>query len=212
MGIIKTRASLWRYTNLPSLLHILNNRHLTLLDPSTWDDSNDAYAMAQYKDKIQAKSVLAQCFSIQNDTYHHWSIFSGKDSGVRIEFDKHLLLNSLNGKKHYRAELVSYKKISDIPKYGFKTKDLPFLKRVPYEAEKEFRVIYESKNRALASKSWPIDLKWIKRVTINPWMAKPLADITKNTIKKINGCEELKVVRSTVTDNARWKKAAKNAD
>src|SRR6266849_2421317 len=32
-----------RYTDLTALIYLLRRRNLTLLDPSSWDDSNDSY-------------------------------------------------------------------------------------------------------------------------------------------------------------------------
>jgi hypothetical protein len=40
-----------RYTDLPGLLHLLEQRTLTLLDPMTWDDSNDSHFLRVYKKK-----------------------------------------------------------------------------------------------------------------------------------------------------------------
>jgi hypothetical protein len=65
-----------RYTNLASALHILRNKCLTLLSPATWDDRNDAFFMAEYKRLKEAKTVLAICFAVREETYHHWQIFS----------------------------------------------------------------------------------------------------------------------------------------
>src|SRR6516164_3658196 len=35
---------------------------ITLSNPATWDDRNDAYFMAEYKRKVDAKTILALCF------------------------------------------------------------------------------------------------------------------------------------------------------
>ncbi len=59
----KTRSteSLRRYTDLPALLHLLKHRKITLLDPSTWDDTNDSYYLLKYKERKGLKTVLALC-------------------------------------------------------------------------------------------------------------------------------------------------------
>jgi hypothetical protein len=54
---------LHRYTNLTATIHMLRSRSITLLNPATWDDRNDAYFMAEYKRKVDAKTVLALCFA-----------------------------------------------------------------------------------------------------------------------------------------------------
>lgn len=47
-----------RYTTLPYLLDMLHNKRLTLLDPSRWEDKNDAYFLKTYKKERELKSVL----------------------------------------------------------------------------------------------------------------------------------------------------------
>ena len=52
-------------------------------------------------------------------------------------------------KKHpgVTARAVRYLKLPEIRRRRLKVGDLPFLKRFPYEDEREFRIIYESKQR-----------------------------------------------------------------
>ena len=47
-----------RYTDLPALLHLLTEQKLTLFDPKTWDDKNDAFYISLYKEKKKLKTVL----------------------------------------------------------------------------------------------------------------------------------------------------------
>jgi len=56
-------ATFRRYTNLAVAIHMLRTKSITLLDPATWDDKNDAYDMAEYKRLKQAATVLALCFT-----------------------------------------------------------------------------------------------------------------------------------------------------
>ncbi len=75
-------AFLRRYTDLPALIYLLNERKITLLDPKSWDDQNDAYFLALYKEKKNLRSVLALCFSQAPETYHHWRVFASGSSGA----------------------------------------------------------------------------------------------------------------------------------
>jgi len=108
--------SLRRYTNLPSTLHILQNRCLTLLSPNTWDDRNDAFYMAEYQRRCQAKTVLALCFAEAPETYHHWRVFSHGSDGVCIEFDKNKLKQAVQKDGRFLAQSVAYKEIRDAKK------------------------------------------------------------------------------------------------
>jgi hypothetical protein len=91
-------AILNRYTTLPILLDILQQKHITLLSPATWEDWNDAYYLERYKQESKLRTVLAACFSERGETFHHWRVFSNGSSGVCIEFDKRSLLKSFAGR------------------------------------------------------------------------------------------------------------------
>src|SRR6187455_3028495 len=87
-----------RYTSLPVLLDLLSERRITLLSPESWEDRNDAYYLERYKDVRARKSVLAVCFSMRQETFHHWRIFSSGSAGVCIEFDRERLLSQIPAK------------------------------------------------------------------------------------------------------------------
>ena len=48
-----------RYCDLAALVYLLNARKITLLNPESWDDSNDSYYLSLYKKRKGLKSVLA---------------------------------------------------------------------------------------------------------------------------------------------------------
>ena len=95
-GYVKrpTTQVLRRYTNLAATIHMLRSCEITLLSPGTWDDRNDAYFMAEYKRRKNLKSLFALCFANCPETYHHWRVFSHGSDGVRVEFDKKLLMQA----------------------------------------------------------------------------------------------------------------------
>jgi DUF2971 family protein len=201
-------VSFRRYTNLAATIHLLRNKSITLLNPATWDDRNDAYFMAEYKRYSGANTVLAVCFAEQNETYHHWRIFSHGADGVCIEFDKPKLLTAFEGDPNIRAGRVKYVQVKTIRKRKTIDKEkLPFLKRYPYRHEVEFRVVYVDAVQALEFKDYPVKTEWIRRVTLSPWMSKALATSVKETLQAIPGCSQLKVARSTLVDNEEWKRA-----
>ena len=86
-----------RYTNLPALLHLLRTRKLTLLSPEKWEDRNDAYYMSQYRERSDATTVLALCFSEAAEKYHLWRAFTHGTDGVCVEFERNSLLASFDG-------------------------------------------------------------------------------------------------------------------
>jgi hypothetical protein len=203
-----SKVSLRRYTNLAATLDVLQKRRLTLLSPSTWDDRNDAFFMSAFKARTNARSVLALCFAEASETYHHWRVFSHGSDGVCIELDKEALIGSLGGDKRIRYGTVTYKMINDVSAGGVETKDLPFLKRYPYRDEKEFRLLYIDMEEIKEFHYVPISLQNIVRVTLSPWMPKPLSDTVVETLRGLEDCGGLAIYRSTLIENERWKRVA----
>ncbi len=203
-----------RHTNLASLIHILSNKNITLLNPATWDDRNDAYFMSEYKRLKHAQTVLALCFSEQHETYHHWNVFSHGSDGVRIRFKKKELLSAFaadSAKVKHRS--VNYKQIKDLTSLKeIKVDELPFLKRYPYKDEHEYRVVFVDQKKALEHQSYSIKLDWIQGVTLSPWLAEPLVDPIKKLLNSIDGCSKLSVIRSTLVNNETWKALTAKVD
>ena len=200
-------SSLRRYTSLAATIHLLNSKRVTLLDPKTWDDKNDAYFMAKYKRLKNAETVLALCFAEKIETYHHWKVFSNGLDGVRIKFDKDMLLSTFEKDSNINHRRVDYKLIKDVSSQkSIELEDLPFLKRRLYKDEGEYRVVYVNKKIVLESKDYPIEIEWIEEIQLSPWMPKTLVDSVKKTFKKIDGCSHLKIFRSTIVESESWKK------
>jgi hypothetical protein len=195
-----------RYTNLPATIHLLSTKRITLLNPATWDDKNDAYFMAEYKRYRKADTVLALCFAEKSETYHHWSVFSHGPDGVCIAFDKEKLLSAFEKDPRIKTGFVHYTKMNELESLrSVRIAELPFLKRAPYRDEKEFRVVYCDKKTATEFKDYQIDIGWIRRITLSPWIPKALAASVKEMLKSIDGCSGLKIARSTLVENETWK-------
>jgi hypothetical protein len=196
-----------RYTNLAAAIHLLQSRKITLLNPARWDDANDAYFMAEYKRLVGAETVLALCFAETAETYHHWRVFSHGADGVCIEFDKARLLASFDGQPCVQQGKVTYLKIATLQKRRkIDAGALPFLKRKPYQPEREYRVIYVDRAASMEAKDFDIELSWIRRITLSPWMSDALKESVKKTLRGINDdCRRLSISRSTLVGNDVWK-------
>lgn len=197
--------SLRRYTDLPALTYMLTHRKITLLDPQSWDDSNDSHFLSIYKERNHLKSLLALCFTEADETYHHWKVFASGTAGVCIRFDMDVLLDALANKPGIRFGRVRYPTVVHLRSESPRMNDLPFIKRRAFRAEGEFRVIYESKTLLQPTLDVEIPLSCISRITLSPWAHKSLADPVKNLLKTIDGCAKLSVVRSTLVGNEEWK-------
>lgn len=199
---------LHRYTNLAATIHLLKTKGITLLNPATWDDRNDAYFMAEYKRYKKAKTILALCFTKQNETYHHWRVFSHGSDGVRIDFDMDKIVSMFKAKVGVKQGPVRYRMVREIEKLkSIDVEKLPFLKRSPYQDEKEYRVIFASKSVTAEFKDYPIEMGWIRRITLSPWMSTSLAASVKENLRAMDGCSELSIARSTLVNNEVWKNA-----
>ena len=185
---------------------MLNERTLTLLDPKSWDDQNDAYYLALYKEKKRLKSLLAVCFTQSSETYHHWRVFANGSSGVCVRFIRSNLLSAVKRQPGVKARNVTYLTLSEIRNHQLKSRDLPFLKRFAFEHEEEFRLIYESESERCSKLDIPVPLSCIDRITLSPWMHPSLASHVKKTIHSIRGCGALEIVRSTLIGNMEWQR------
>ncbi len=200
-------TSLRRYTTVSSALHILQNRCLTLLSPDKWDDRNDAYFLSQHRRRSGAGSVLALCFAEAPETYHHWRVFAHGPEGVCIQFRREALEEHLADCNGLIFKNVQYKKLNTPDRKPFSIAALPFVKRWPYRDEKEYRIIYSCKEEI---ESYPVEigLGTIERITLSPWIPKPLGEAIKLSMKSVRGCSRLHVYRSTLVDTESWKRRA----
>lgn len=206
----------YRYTNLAAAIHLLKNRQITLLDPMNWDDRNDTFFIKTYKKRKKAKTVLALCFAEGSERYHYWKAFSNKSDSVSINFEKNKLLSMFDEDtkiKHRYVEYFSIKKLEkSLADSPLNVSELPFLKRSIYRDEKEYRVIYTNTEGSTEEfKDYNIDLDWIKKIRLSPWMPKQLAESVKKILRSIDGCQSLDIYRSTVIENEKWKDFARRA-
>lgn len=197
---------LFRYTDLPSLIHIKKSCQITLLNPMTWDDKNDSSFVTLYREKCGLRSVLALCFTRAAETYHHWRIFAPTSSGVRVTFNEQLLRNFVSGVPGLQLTEVEYVKLGEIRNTVLKRHSLPFIKRYPYRHESEVRLLWESFTEEKNSFALRINLEAISRVTLSPWLHPALVKCVKSTLRGIKGCDSLKVYRTTLISNDQWLK------
>jgi hypothetical protein len=205
------RAYLRRYTHLPAAIHLLQAKSLTLLDPSTWDDSNDTFYVSEYKRREKLKSVLAICLSGAEESYHYWKVFAGHPSGVCLRLRQGSLLNAVAKVPGVTIGAMDYRPMTAARKKTLAVDEFPFVKRSAYIDEKEVRILWQSSTEERSSLEIPIPASCIGRVTLSPWLPKPLVAATKRMIQQIEGCAHLEVVRSTIIGSEEWKNIARNA-
>jgi len=58
----------------------------------------------------------------------------------------------------------------------------------------------------MEAKDFDIELSWIRRITLSPWMSDALKESVKKTLRGINDdCRRLSISRSTLVGNDVWK-------
>ena len=206
-----------RYTNLADLIHILREKKISLRDPRSWDDKNDSYFLERYKKYKGLKTLLALCFADdKEETYHHWSVFSGGKDGVSIRFDRESLLNAFTERCKCDQvtplhRCVDYRNIDDLRSNPPCVEDLPFLKWSPYGDENEYRILYA--NESVCERSWGfrITVDCIDHISLSPWLPAVLEQSVCEQLKSIRGCSSLQISRSRVIDFNAWRTIADRA-
>jgi hypothetical protein len=198
-----------RYTDLPGLLYLLKTRSITLLDPKRWDDKNDSFYFSLYKKHRRLKSVLALCFTEASERYHFWHVFGARSSGVRIRFRRRELLETIKRQGGVQAGPVDYVTLEKIADLTPSIDRFPFLKRYGFQDEKEFRIIYESSTDKMSKLDIPIQLSCIDKIVLSPSLDAALFSQTRELLHTIDGCSQLRIVHSRLTNNETWKRAGK---
>jgi hypothetical protein len=200
-----------RYTDMAALIFLLQEKTITLLDPESWDDSNDSHYLSVYKEKRGLKSVLALCFTEARETYHYWRVFAGGSNGVCIKFNRSSLVDALKRESGLRMRAVKYLTIDEMKSMTLNVRDLPFLKRYPFKPECEFRVVYESRSKNVRKLHIPIPLSCIDKITLSPWMPPDFSSCAKKVLHSIDGCTSIDIVHSTLIGNEQWKSLGEDA-
>ena len=130
-------TSVRRYTSLTNGVITLRSQQLALLDPTSWDDKNDAHFLLRYKEKTGISAVRAACFSRAPETYHHWNIFAGRE-GMCFEIEREPLESAVAEMPGGRSGDVEYLTLRKLRRRGtLRARNLPFLKRHGYKPEAE---------------------------------------------------------------------------
>jgi hypothetical protein len=130
--------------------------------------------MRQYKEHKKAKSVLALCFTEATETFHHWRVFTQGSDGACIVFDREKFLTGIGSSVQKRR--MDYRALKSVEKSPPSVDDLPFVKRLPYRDEEEYRLVYVDRRQEIDTKEIAIDLECIEWVILSPWMPQSLRE------------------------------------
>lgn len=197
-----------RYTSIAAMLDILRRGELPLLNPDSWDDRNDRYFMARYKEAKGLNGLYALCAAQCSETYHHWRVFTGATDGACLELRREPLEHALGKLDNVRFGPVDYLRLEEVDSLtSADVARLPFVKRQGFAAEEEYRIILESDEVQGPAMSIELPRAFIGRVYLNPWLPASLAESIIDTVRGLPGCKTLSIQRSHLIDSARWKRA-----
>lgn len=128
-----------------------------------------------------------------------------------IKFKRSRLLKAVKKQSGLRMRVVKYLRLAEISSMKLNIGDLPFLKQLAFEHEREFRMVYESKARKVRKLDVSIPLSCIDRITLSPWIHPDFSAHIKKVIRSIDGCKRLEIVRSTLIGNEQWKSLGEDA-
>ena len=208
MAIDELSEYVKRYTTLSRAIKALKNKRLALPNPSKWDDLNDQEFVKLYQEHIGAESVYAMCCTMSPERYHHWRIFTEKESadGVCMEFRRMPLEQALKSMEGVRAERVYYVSIKQMREPGRRLpEDLPFIKRSGYRDEREWRILLTSSERQRALVEIPFEIEWVHRIILNPWMAKTARVVARRTLTPLIQ-KPTRVTATFLTESNEWKR------
>lgn len=199
-----------RFTNLSNVIDILRYGRITLLSPTRWDDTNDSYLIELYRISGEYRSVLAFCCTRATETYHHWRVFTTGSEGICIEFDRQALESAISEISDIRSGKVLYLKVNELAELKNKNYSLlPFIKRQGFRDEREWRIIGYTKTVAQEALQIPINIKWIRRLVINPWMPQSMVKSVRECLNGIENCALLRIDTSRLTNSRKWKAAGR---
>ena len=210
-AMAKQKQFISRYTSLASALQLGQTGHLTLLDPLTWKDKNDTQYLEAYSHLSGCRSVQALCFTSASETSHHWQAFAPGLDGVRIDFKPDALRNDVSAQADLVFREVEYRDVSMAKQNARDVELLPFLKRRPYEQEKEIRLLFRSRHVSPPGYQLPISPRSISRVVLSPALPNALTSPVKDAVKAVSIFPNLKVYRSTLLENETWLRHVRQA-
>lgn len=201
--------SIRRYTSISAAIDVLSRRKLAILNPENWDDRNDRYYMALYKEaKRKSGGLYGLCAAQCSETYHHWRVFTNGAEGACIEIYREKLEMALGVTAGVRFGPVKYLTLDEVDQLSKgDVANLPFVKRAAFIDEDEYRIVVETDKPQAPVFYVDFDLHWIKRVHLNPWLPKTIAATMKKIIQRIPGCGGVEVWRSQLIDSSRFKRA-----
>ena len=199
-----SETHLYRYIDLPSAIQILREKTMILRDPKDWRDQNDTQFIRYYMDRTAKKTVRALCFTKAFEASYHWTAFSSGEAVVRLRFNRKQLEKDVGRLKLTTMKEVKYHPIRRAKQSRFATEDLPFIKRIAYEGEREVRVFYASGLKKTPSVKIKLSVGCLDQIVLSPYLHPKSVRSLRATLKDIGVPWTFSVVHSQLTMSGNW--------
>lgn len=187
----------YRIMSLERLIDLFESKENVLVSPSKWEDTFENFILkskvklstGETVDYNMHKSVFGQCWTLHTASDAMWRIYSPNKEGVRIKSTVGDLLAAIYQSHQPHPELrccigkVGYKKSKELLWHANNTFDESgisveklfhslLLKRLPFEHEKEVRLLWQSWDESLDTEEtyrYKVDPNQIvKEIMIDP--------------------------------------------
>jgi hypothetical protein len=203
-GSIKMPEILSHYTQLSTLLCILEQKRIVFGNPKYWEDKTDSKTLEEYA-KYNKKDIRALCFTEfpegSYDNILHWKSYASGKSGCRIDFYMEFMEKVIKEHKNVYFEKVDYLSVGKFKSEAAKRKDkLFFLKHNSYASENEWRAVWVGTPEK--NKEFELDIakyfpRIIKRIRLSPEVPKHIRFFLKKHFK-------IESVNSWIFENPEW--------
>jgi len=170
---------IYRYLPFERFLEVMHKKQLAFLSPNKWNDPFDNFLFKydiQNKENSFLNKLFVGCFTLNPHSQAYWKTYAPEGYSVRLQIQTRKLFDLITKLKDraWYGEL-NYKRESEIVEIFQNTEGLKSsleekevndtflkvftLKRMPFEYEKEVRIIIESKSIKEGIKRVNIDLK-----------------------------------------------------
>lgn len=201
-------ATIWKYLSFTAFLAMLEDKALFFTRAKCFADPNefpvyedDANVFPMKKEKYEEmveqfkNEAFVNCWRLSEyESFGMWNAYADMAAGIAIKSDVKSLFSAFNSIPQNKeidvlAGKVNYdiRKMTQKPGWRLNVLFIPFAKTIPYENEKELRLLYHDYKKEITYdyKGYSVDIKTlIKEIYVGP-SAKPyVKTLVENIIKK----------------------------
>ena len=198
MGVI-LKHYLRRYVSSEDGLAYLRAGSIALGEYAHWKDISERASLEAYEDlkSLTRNSLRLACFTQAPETYHHWNLYARKGLCFILRREQ---VEEQASQVGIRCQSVEYTKVASLKDTNLES--WPFLKRLPYQDEQEYRLISDAGDNSIQ-----LTPDSVERIYLSPWLSakqeNEVRDMVRGRYSDANGCA-IKVSKTTILENEQW--------